>query len=332
MSIKNEKYYEGQVESLKVIRLDENQIKLVKELKKIGVGGFGKVMSGNYLALPVAIKKMKNFSYEEFFREISVVRQFRHPFVPNLYFLYHEGKTLNLVNELINGKTMDDYIKRTKPSNMEIILHLLELATVLNHFHNLNMIHRDLKPSNVMIDQNLDMKLLDFGISKITQNRTFTTTVAMGTILYMAPENFDTSFLSGQTMNEVTKSRITGRVDVWAFGCMMSEIFSKCKPWAPKAKDDTSVLSHLYNKKNFHIPEVIKNIKIRDLIEKCTTVNENMRYNFYMTIKDLRNILVDLILEKKDLLESDHTYLKPKASMFSLKIRIQVIKEDPNNT
>ena len=314
-----EKYYEDLVSKLNVLCLEEKNQNSLKEMKKIGSGAFGKVISGSYLTLPIAIKKMKNFKYEEFYKEINVIKRFHHNYVPSLYFLLKDCKEFNLVCELIKGRTLDDYIKKTKPSELQILVHMIDLATVLNHLHNYNIIHRDLKPSNIMIDQSIDVKLIDFGISKITQNRSFTSTVTVGTILYMAPENFDTQFMTGQTLDQVAKSKITGRVDVWAFGCILSEIFSKLKPWFPVAKDDTAVICQLYNKINFPVPEKIKNEKLRNLIENCTKVMECHRYNFYMTTNKLREILLDNIKNNNlndfyENFESTHKYLSSKMS------------------
>ncbi len=321
MSIKNEQYYEDLLMNTQILIMNDIQSIKVKEIKKIGTGGFGKVMSGCYLDLPIAIKKMKKFNFEGFYKEINVIRQFRHLYVPSFYFVNKKAASLDLVQELIKGKTLDEYIKKIKPTDIEIIVHLLDLATVLNHFHNYNMIHRDLKPSNVMINSNLDVKLLDFGISKITQNRSFTTTLAIGTILYMAPENFDTEFLSGQTMKESASSKITGRVDVWAFGCMLSEIFSKSKPWTPLAKDDTSVISHLYSKSRFPIPEKIDRSrfgKLVTLIERCTHISECERYNFFMVIKCLREILFEIVFYGINDFDKEHKYLNPYSSISRL--------------
>lgn len=319
MTENSEKFYKDLIERLNVLCIDiVRESKCVKELKKIGSGGFGKVMSGSFLTLPIAIKKMKNFKYEEFYKEINMIRRFNHKYVPSLYFIIKQRCDLNIVSELVNGKTLDEYIKKTRPTEIQIIVHLLDLATVLNHLHHYNIIHRDLKPSNVMIDQHLELKLIDFGISKITQNRSFTTTVAMGTILYMAPENFDTQFMKGQTLNEVMKSKITGRVDVWAFGCILSEIFSKVKPWFPVAKDDNAVISQLYNKRNFPVPEKISNQKIRSLIENCTNVIECDRYNFYMTIISLRDILFDMVKDSLVNFDDQHKYLKAFMSKKSI--------------
>ena len=317
MSIKNEKYYEELLMNIDILKLNDKQSHNVIEIKKIGSGGFGKVIGGNYFNLPIAIKKMKNFNYEAFYKEINMIRLFRHPFIPRFYFINGHPVSLNMVQELIKGRNLDDYIKKIKPTDIQIVVHMLDLAIVLNHLHNYNMIHRDLKPSNIMIDDKLDVKLLDFGISKITQNRSFTTTLAIGTILYMAPENFDTDFLSGQTMNDTSSSKITGRVDVWAFGCMLSEIFSKSKPWTPLAKDDTSVISHLYCKSKFPIPEKIdrsKYGKLVTLIERCTLLNECERYNFYMVIRSLRDLLLDLILERMNTFNDEHKYLNAQSS------------------
>lgn len=80
-----------------------------------------------------------------------------------------------------------------------------------------------------MIDKDFNLKLLDFGISKISK-RTVTETSAAGTLLYMAPENFNIDN-NENDLDEYSKTLISTKVDVWAFGCMMSESFSGYKPW-----------------------------------------------------------------------------------------------------
>src|SRR5205823_4560905 len=104
------------------------------------------------------------------------------------------------------GYQFDKYINLNKPGEVQVLLHFLDLVTALEYLHNFKLIHRDLKVNNIMIDNNLDTKLLDFGISRVSDN-TSTNTKTIGTHRYMAPECFE--FLTGETKELCPKSRIS---------------------------------------------------------------------------------------------------------------------------
>ena len=136
------------------------------------------------------------------------------------------------------------------------------------------LIHRDLKPANIMIDKEFKLKLLDFGISKVEKDRNGVYTSVIGTIMYMAPENFHLEESENpddeeEEENCVQTSNITEKVDVWAFGCIVHELFTGLKPWSSRAKTDQKILSLLYSKAKFEISDKIKDQKLINLIEKC---------------------------------------------------------------
>ena len=82
-----------------------------------------------------------------------------------------------------------------------------------------------------MLTNKGELKLLDFGISKVT-NATYTQTKSLGTLAYMAPETFDLGEISEETNLSDVEPLISNKVDVWAVGCIINEVFSKEKPWA----------------------------------------------------------------------------------------------------
>ena len=137
-----------------------------------------------------------------------------------------------------------------------------------------------------MISEDLNFKLLDFGISKSSKN-TLTTTQTMGTIIYMAPENFIIRNKSKDTYSN--KSQISTKVDVWAYGCIFSEILSKNKPW--NGLEDTRVLGMLYTKSKFQIPDVlVKDKKVVNIIKRACEPDYNKRINtenLYVLVLDL---------------------------------------------
>lgn len=270
---------------------------MIIEKKKIGVGGFGKVFSGNYKSVPIAIKKIKNFDMKDFIKEIKIIKNFKHPRVPQLFGVCREDKSekFSLISELIRGETLDNYLKKNQCKELEIIVHLIELTKVLDFFHSNRLIHRDLKPSNIMIDTNMNLRLLDFGISKITSN-SLTTTITMGTLLYMAPENFQIHETTASS-DLTTKSSINSKVDVWAFGCIINEVFSNEKPWSSIAKDNAKIIAHLFSKTNFPVSkDKINNNDIIDFIQSCTAIEPSKRLDIKQAKIRLMKILFEQVI------------------------------------
>jgi serine/threonine protein kinase len=278
-----------------LLLIDQNEI---KESFKLGEGGFAKVYKGKFKNIPVAIKKLRNFDYKQLKREIIIISKIRHKNIPKLYGLIYDEKKekISLVFEYIDGVTLSEYLKLNH--SMDIVQKLiicLELCSTLCYLHSINLIHRDIKPSNIMINQSLNLKLLDFGISKLA-DRSRTTTLMKGTLTYMAPENFQTN------INE-KKIVISTKVDSWSFGCIISEIFSGEKPWAILTNDDKILISFLFQKKQFPIPQNIKYNNVIPLISNCVETNYEKRY---CMIKAYNSLLATLCNEMvKYSLDSD---------------------------
>ncbi len=218
----------------------------------------------------------------------------------------HQHKyDIDIVLEVIVGDTLEKLLKKVKFTEIEKLLILLNFATVLDYLHEEKIIHRDLKPSNIMIDKKFEFKLLDFGISKVTQkDRDFTRTISIGTMCYMAPENFiivneDSIDKDEDETTSRIASEITDKVDVWAFGCIVQEVWSGVKPWINKVKSDSKILAFLYSKKPFEITNLIpKDSKIRDLIEKCVVIQPEKRISIKEAKKILQEILYDTFMNQ----------------------------------
>ena len=90
-----------------------------------------------------------------------------------------------------------------------------------------------------MLDDNMNFYLIDFGIAKVMTNMIDTLTRAKGTIYYLAPETLEVAEL---TEKEEIVSKITTKVDVWAYGCIVSYLFSGVLPWTNKYKDNAQAI------------------------------------------------------------------------------------------
>lgn len=285
------------IEEMNILKLKSENLFY---LKKIGEGGQGKVFSGAYKDIPVAIKKLLRFRMNLFEREIKIQKALRHPYVPSLYgycFSHVEKDiTVSVVSELIQGKTLQKYNKISKPTVVVMLLHMIDLCSILCFCHGVGLIHRDLKPDNVMVDNFNNIKLLDFGISKFTTNEE-TETKAIGTVAYMAPENF-TNYEN--TMVDVHISKISKKVDVWAFGLMLNEFFSGDKLY--DGLDVYKIMSFLSSKKDFPVSNKIKNQKLKALIEQCVKASPDDRPDItqvkrsliFVLYEEIKNIYVDV--------------------------------------
>ena len=245
-------------------------------LKLIGEGAQSKVYEGYYNRSHCAIKILHNIDYKSFMSELVILSHLNHPSIPKFYGIVFDDKNISIVTEYIKGENLD-HLKLFDLNYDTKIKIIKEIGNVLEYMHVNHMIHRDLKPGNIIIDHNYNMHLIDFGIAKICANKKNVMTSTKGTLNYLAPESFEVKNL---TENEEVISIVSPKVDVWAFGCLVSYIFSGEIPWEKELNGNNSIAyyKNLINQKNFPIPSSISNDhKICELIRLCTIIDENRR-------------------------------------------------------
>ena len=263
--------------------IDINNIKLISMndlilTKLIGEGGQSKVYEGYFENNHSAIKIFNNIDWKSFMNEIIIISNLKHPSIPKFFGIINENKIVGVVTEYIKGRTLEEIKVNDLSYNNK--LHIAKnIAEVLESMHIDNFIHRDLKPGNIMIDENINTFLIDFGISKICVNKKNSLTLTKGTINYLAPECLEIIELSE---NEEIISMISTKVDVWSFGCLLSYLFSGIIPWDNLFAGDEHLLQKsLMEKNEFPIPDIIKNKypEIYNIIKEATIVDENKRPN-----------------------------------------------------
>ena len=267
------------INHIKKIQLEE-----VKLIKKIGEGGQAKVYMGKYDNKKVAVKLMKNVDYKCFAHELVILALLDHENIPKFYGIIREQNVLSLVFEFIEGNTLDQ-LKIDNFTTQQKYNIIYQLTSCLEYIHTKNFIHRDLKPENIMLDNQFKIHLLDFSIAKVITNAEFTLTRAKGTLNYLAPECLELSEISE---DQQIISKITSKVDVWAFGCIVSWLFSGYIPWSDKYKDIPPVIQQILMKKlPFSIPKNIKDENVIKIIEMATEVDVNKR----KSMKDIKDLM-----------------------------------------
>ena len=154
--------------------------------ERIGEGGMSVVYKAKDKLLNrfVAIKILKpefindHKFIDSFRRESQAAASLSHPNIVNIYDVGREGNIHYIVMELIEGRTLSEYIKAQGPMSYPKVIALSkQIAAALAFAHKNHIIHRDIKPQNIIISKEGKVKVTDFGIAKAATSNTITSNV-----------------------------------------------------------------------------------------------------------------------------------------------------------
>lgn len=194
----------------------------------IGKGGMGEVYRGYGDGQYVAIKTMlpevarDDTMRTRFQREADAGKQLQHQHIASVYASGIVDDTPYLIMEYVEGTELGMMLKRDGAIDTETTCHILhDICTALELVHQQGYVHRDLKPANIMIRENGEAVLMDFGITKMQDTTSaLTGTGVIGTIDYMAPE-------------QITSAKeVDHRADIYALGVMLYEMLTGEKPFS----------------------------------------------------------------------------------------------------
>ncbi|NIA13261.1 MAG: SUMF1/EgtB/PvdO family nonheme iron enzyme [Nitrospiraceae bacterium] len=195
-------------------------------LGMIGRGGMGCIyrVKDNALKEDVALKTLlpqfvrDKMVVERFFNEARIARALSHPNVVRVHDIGMTGNTIYISMELVRGKSLRTMIDSLPPGQrlpVRTTLDIIDqLCGALEYAHDYT-VHRDIKPENVMLTGDGQVKLMDFGISKLMDTTRLTgTSVVMGTPFYMSPEQIKNS------------ADVDARADIYSVGVVLYEILT----------------------------------------------------------------------------------------------------------
>ncbi len=198
-------------------------------LEKIGEGGMGVVYRARYTGNDriVAVKLLPpdvaadSVLLARFERELEVLKQLHHPHIVRCFGGTCESAERFYAMELVEGGTLADHLGRKGKLAWEFVVdYALQMCEALQYAHEHGVIHRDVKPGNFLMTKSGQLKLSDFGLASIvTTNRLTAAGRTVGTIQYMAPE-------------QIRGKSLTGRVDLYAMGCVLFEMLTGHTPYA----------------------------------------------------------------------------------------------------
>ncbi len=244
-------------------------------LDSIGGGGMADV----YLALDVildrhvAVKVLQpQFSKDEQFikrfrREAQAATSLANPHIVNIYDVGEEDNVYYIVMEYVRGRTLKQVIQEDGPLPVDVALdYFKQILYGVGHAHAMQIVHRDIKPQNILISEEGEAKVTDFGIARAMTSATIThTNSVMGSVHYLSPE-------------QARGGHITYRSDLYSLGIVLFEMITGQIPFS----GDTAVsiaIKHLQN----DIPsakELVPDIplSLEQMIKKATAKDPMQRF------------------------------------------------------
>lgn len=258
--------------------------------KLLGVGAFSKVYKGYFKGEKVAVKVIPKFYKEQVEDEIKNLRKGdRHPNIIRYHIHEEDDNFYYIAIELCKYNLSNLNIKLTKIQKLKI---MYQIADGLQSLHQQGIIHRDIKPDNVLLTEDYQVKITDFGLSKSSlSSNTFYSVV--GTNEWKAPEYWEKD------------SKKTNKVDIFSLGCLFYFIYTRKHPYDFNEKTiDFNMRSNKHLLSN-------QNPFLKNLVENMIKQNPNERY----TIKQVL----------------DHIFFWDEVKIFQLVEDLaQLLKNKPN--
>ena len=243
-------------------------------LSLLGHGGMGSVYLARHQSEPVAERQGGDVALKvmhphrthdeefrkRFEREARLGLNLSHPGIVGAFDLVVDGGTLAIAMEYAPGRTLADLLAERGGApfpvdwSLAMFRHLLDAAA---YAHGQGVVHRDIKPDNIVIGDDGSPKILDFGIAKESDSTDTRTGAGMGTVVYMAPEQY------------VDAKTADARADVYALGMTLYEVLAGRLPWPAQTTDFAAM-----------------NLKARGELESLAAVNPGIPAELSRVVDD----------------------------------------------
>jgi serine/threonine protein kinase len=269
-----------------------------KILEKLGEGGMGVVYKARdtHLDRFVAIKVLPPEKVadperkQRFVQEAKAASALNHPNIITIYDI-DQGEGIDFIAmEYVDGRTLDELIGRKGLKLSEALKVSVQMADALAAAHEAGIVHRDLKPGNVMVTGKGQVKVLDFGLAKLTEvaesgegvTRTLESLteegMIVGTVSYMSPEQGE-------------GKKVDARSDIFSFGAVLYEMVTGQRAFP--GESNLAILTAILREEPKAISQFVKGVpqELEKIIKRCLRKDRQRRWQ---TMTDVKVGLQDL--------------------------------------
>ena len=229
-----------------------------------------------------------------FIQEAKTASALNHPNIITIYEIGQADSVLFIATEFIEGETLRERLQETSLTILEALDLAIQIASALVAAHQAGIVHRDIKPENIMLRRDGILKVLDFGLAKLTgawkpevnsEAATMVETVPgtiLGTVVYMSPEQ-----TRGKEVDE--------RTDIWSSGVLLYEMVAGVLPFEQETPSDS--IAAILRSEPLPLSTILPDVppELERIVAKCLMKNRDERY------QGVKDLLVDLRRLKKQL-------------------------------
>ncbi len=258
----------------KIRSVFDHQYQIIKMLGNGGMGCVFHVQSNGRETVDFALKVLDKEAYTDnkldFMREADVMKGLDHPRIPKIIAVTEDCDYVYMVQEYIRGEPLSLVIRKCGKIREEYLRIWMEsMAATLDYLHKRGLIHRDIKPDNMMLTDDCEIKIIDFGLARKKEQIDQADKKVFGTLSFTAPERF-------------TKKVGTTQTDIYGFGATMYYVTTGKKPENMKTSPLES-FAVMEKKLSETAPA-----KITQVLTKAIAVKPHQRYsNFDEILWDL---------------------------------------------